>query len=80
VQRAREYAEALGTTLTALVELSDIGAENPQPYPYGTRSMARGAVAAAEAGGEPGPIDLEPQRQHVYAQINARFTMAPPRL
>ncbi len=32
VQRAREYAEALGTTLAALVELADIGAENAQPY------------------------------------------------
>lgn len=31
VQRAREYAEALGTTLAALVELADIGAENAQP-------------------------------------------------
>lgn len=31
VQRAQEYAEALGTTLAALVELADIGAENAQP-------------------------------------------------
>ncbi|MDX2691922.1 SIMPL domain-containing protein, partial [Streptomyces scabiei] len=31
VQRAREYAEALDTTLAALVELADIGAEAPQP-------------------------------------------------
>ncbi|MPY63918.1 SIMPL domain-containing protein, partial [Streptomyces spongiae] len=33
VLRAREYAEALGTTLAALIELADIGAENAQPYP-----------------------------------------------
>ncbi|WP_086565901.1 SIMPL domain-containing protein, partial [Streptomyces africanus] len=34
VQRAREYAEALGTTLAALVELADIGAESAPPaYP-----------------------------------------------
>jgi hypothetical protein len=26
------------------------------------------------------PLDLEPQRQHVHAQVNARFTMHPPRL
>jgi uncharacterized protein YggE len=78
VQRAREYAEALGTTLAALVELADIGAENAQPYPAAPgramRSMAHGAGAADEAA----PLDLEPQRQHVYAQVNARFTMAPP--
>lgn len=33
VQRAREYAQALGTTLAALVELADIGAEDAQPHP-----------------------------------------------
>ncbi|MFF1446816.1 SIMPL domain-containing protein [Streptomyces sp. NPDC058274] len=80
VQRAREYAEALGTTLTALVELADIGAENTQPYPTATgrgmRSMAYGAAADEETA----PLDLEPQRQTVYAQVNARFTMAPPTL
>ncbi|MDF3141527.1 MULTISPECIES: SIMPL domain-containing protein [unclassified Streptomyces] len=81
VQRAREYAEALGTSLAALVELADIGAENaPPPYPQAPgsrmRSMAYGAAEDAGAA----PLDLEPQRQHVYAQVNARFTMAPPRL
>ncbi|WNM34460.1 SIMPL domain-containing protein [Streptomyces sp. Li-HN-5-11] len=81
VQRAREYAEALGTSLTALVELADIGAESAQPSPPGAprmRSMAAyGAPAQQDA---PVPLDLEPERQHVHAQVNARFTMAPPRL
>ncbi|MET9831450.1 SIMPL domain-containing protein [Streptomyces sp. NPDC006385] len=81
VQRAREYAEALGTSLAALVELADIGAENaPPPYPQAPggrmRSMAYGAAEDSEAA----PLDLEPQRQRVHAQVNARFTMAPPRL
>ncbi|MDO0915728.1 SIMPL domain-containing protein [Streptomyces sp. DT2A-34] len=81
VQRAREYAEALGTSLAALVELADIGAENaPPPYPQAAgsrmRSMAYGAAEDTAAA----PLDLEPQRQHVYAQVNARFTMTPPRL
>lgn len=54
VQRAREYAEALGTTLSALVELADIGAENaPPPYPAAPgramRSMAYAADTAEEA-------------------------------
>ncbi|GGO50401.1 SIMPL domain-containing protein [Streptomyces lasiicapitis] len=81
VQRAREYAEALGTSLAALVEIADIGADNA-PYPnYGgptapgmARSAYGGAPEAAPA------LDLEPQRQTVYAQVNARFTMAPPQL
>ncbi|GAA2263170.1 hypothetical protein GCM10010145_41920 [Streptomyces ruber] len=79
VQRAREYAEALDTTLTALVELADVGADAPPEAPVvvgAMRSMAYGAPVEDTAA----PLDLEPQRQHVQAQINARFTMAPPRL
>ncbi|MER6317110.1 SIMPL domain-containing protein [Streptomyces sp. NPDC001581] len=80
VQRAREYAEALGAQLAALVELADLGAEDASPYPVpagaGMRTMA---FSAAEDAGPP-PLDLEPQRQTVHAQVNARFTMTPPRL
>ncbi|MEU8435370.1 SIMPL domain-containing protein [Streptomyces sp. NPDC029216] len=81
VQRAREYAHALGADLAALVELADLGAENAAPLamaaPAGAyRSMT---FAGAEDAGAP-PLDLEPQRQTVYAQVNARFTMTPPRL
>ncbi|MFG3658964.1 SIMPL domain-containing protein [Streptomyces sp. NPDC047706] len=81
VQRAREYADALGTTLSALVELADIGAESPQPYaaPPGGRMRSMAYAAAAEDTAA-APLDLEPQRQHVHAQVNARFTMVPPRL
>ncbi|KOU74692.1 periplasmic immunogenic protein [Streptomyces sp. MMG1533] len=80
VQRAREYAEALGTTLAALVELADIGAENaPPPYPAAPGSRMRSASYAAEDTAA-APLDLEPQRQRVQAQVNARFTMAPPQL
>ncbi|MGW0820497.1 SIMPL domain-containing protein [Streptomyces sp. NPDC002845] len=79
VQRAREYAEALGTQLSALVELADIGAENAQPYATGREHMRSMAYAAAVEDAA-APLDLEPQRQHVYATVNARFTMAPPRL
>ncbi|MER6912860.1 SIMPL domain-containing protein [Streptomyces sp. NPDC000594] len=80
VQRAREYAEALGARLTALVELADQGAE--QPVPYG--ALDGGLRMAAFAGGG-GPesvpaLDLEPQRQTVQAQVTARFLMSPPRL
>uniref|UniRef100_A0AAU2JNH8 SIMPL domain-containing protein n=1 Tax=Streptomyces sp. NBC_00049 TaxID=2903617 RepID=A0AAU2JNH8_9ACTN len=80
VQRAREYAEALGAHLAALVELADLGAENALPFTAapgaGMRTMA---FSTAEDAGPP-PLDLEPQRQTVYAQVNARFTMTPPQL
>ncbi|QFQ96540.1 SIMPL domain-containing protein [Streptomyces phaeolivaceus] len=79
VQRAREYAEALGTSLAALVELADIGAEAPQPVgPPAPGGRMRSLAAAADD--LAAPLDLEPQRQRVHAQVNARFTMLPPRL
>ncbi|MFJ2772738.1 SIMPL domain-containing protein [Streptomyces sp. NPDC087300] len=82
VQRAREYAQALGTGLASLVELADIGAESAPAYGYGGPA---GGMRAASYGGAPDlgdapPLDLEPQRQHVYATVNARFTMTPPDL
>jgi len=80
VQRAREYAEALDTTLAALVELADIGAEGPAvPACPAAPGRTRGAALAGAAEAAPA-LDLEPQRQQVFAAVNARFTMAPPRL
>ncbi|MFC9651610.1 MULTISPECIES: SIMPL domain-containing protein [unclassified Streptomyces] len=83
VQRAREYAEALGARLAALVELADLGAENTAAYgvppaPGGLRS--RSGYGGAESAEAAPVLDLEPQRQTVYAQVNARFTMTPPDL
>ncbi|MDH2389991.1 SIMPL domain-containing protein [Streptomyces sp. HNM0663] len=81
VQRAREYADALGARLAALVELADLGAENAAPYgespAFGGAFRSAPVAAAAEAAPA---LDLEPQRQTVYAQVNARFTMTPPQL
>lgn len=81
VQRAREYAEALGGRLSALIELEDEGVQQSAPYPR-ERSM-RAAFAAAPAGAAQDTalaIDLEPERQTVYAQVTAHFTMTPPDL
>lgn len=51
VQRAREYAEALGARLAALVELADLGAENAAPFAAapgsGMRTMAFSAAEDA---------------------------------
>ncbi|MFE5299141.1 SIMPL domain-containing protein [Streptomyces sp. NPDC056632] len=76
VRRAREYAEALGTSLAALLELSDTGLTPGMPAPAGGMRMA----FAAETAEAPAPLDLEPQRQTVTAEVAARFTMAPPAL
>ncbi|MEU3350565.1 SIMPL domain-containing protein [Streptomyces sp. NPDC037389] len=80
VQRAREYAAALGAELAAVVEIADIGAENTAP----AMPVAPGGIMrSAGYGGAPEPppaLDLEPQRQTVYASVNARFTMTRPTL
>ncbi|MET7596159.1 MULTISPECIES: SIMPL domain-containing protein [unclassified Streptomyces] len=76
VQRAREYAEALGTTLTALLDLTDTEPEPAHPLDRAMRTMTYGA----ENTDGPAPLDLEPQRRHIHAQVTARFTMAPPNL
>ncbi|WP_406434680.1 SIMPL domain-containing protein [Streptomyces sp. NBC_00631] len=79
VQRAREYASALGTSLAALVELADTGVEGPRPHraAFGGALRSR-AVADMPAPAE--PLDLEPPQLRVTAQVGAHFTMAPPRL
>ncbi|MEU6116348.1 SIMPL domain-containing protein [Streptomyces sp. NPDC047117] len=79
VQRAREYAEALGARLDALLELADIGAEAPAPA--GNPMLRSRAAYGGAAHEETAPaLDLEPQQQTVYAHVNARFTMTRPTL
>ncbi|GAA2989038.1 SIMPL domain-containing protein [Streptomyces fulvorobeus] len=81
VQRAREYAEALDTELGALLELADTG---PNPGSTTRPGFAhRGAPTPppmADAEATPEPLDLEPVRQAVHAQVEASFTLAPPTL
>ncbi|MFD7029825.1 SIMPL domain-containing protein [Streptomyces sp. NPDC059917] len=81
VKRAREYAEALGAGLAALVELADLGAEDAGPRLMAAPGGAMRSMAYGGAPEEHAPaLDLEPQRQTVYAQVNARFTMTAPQL
>ncbi len=78
VRRAREYAQALGGEVTALLELADTSAESTTPYQH--RAFAPAAPGAA-AGAQPVPaITLEPERQTVHAQVTAHFTMTRPDL
>uniref|UniRef100_UPI000CD4C1A7 SIMPL domain-containing protein n=1 Tax=Streptomyces sp. SM11 TaxID=565557 RepID=UPI000CD4C1A7 len=82
LQRAREYAEALDTRLGALLELSDTGTH---VGPRTTRAAFSAhavpfAAAGAEAATDAAPVDLEPVRQSVDAQVEASFTLIPPHL
>ncbi|SCL65694.1 hypothetical protein GA0070606_4184 [Micromonospora citrea] len=69
--RAREYAEALGARVTALIELADAGAaERPM-----MSRMAYGAGGGAESAPE---LELDPQPQTVQAAVHARFAISEP--
>jgi uncharacterized protein len=76
VTRAREYAQALDAELVALLELSDVGADS-SPVPAAPAG-AGGRMRQSYGGGGAPAMDLEPQRQSVYAQVNARFLMSRP--
>ncbi|MGM1078611.1 SIMPL domain-containing protein [Streptomyces sp. H28] len=78
VRRAHEYAEALDTTVAALVELTDTGA--PDALPETVAGVRRGFARAADDQAPPPPLNLEPQRRHLHAEVTARFTLVPPRL
>ncbi|MFH8257404.1 SIMPL domain-containing protein [Streptomyces roseolus] len=78
-QDSEAYAEALGTSLGSLLELSDAGPPGPGAGRGGGFSPVLTAFAAEEPGGAPA-LDLEPQRRTVTAEVVARFTMLPPAL
>jgi uncharacterized protein YggE len=69
--RAREYAEALGARVTALLELADAG---PADRPM----FARAGSARGGAGGGIPELELDPQPQTVQAAVQARFTISDP--
>jgi hypothetical protein len=77
--RAREYAEAFGGGLGELIEAADTGllsSQASQPQ-YDSRHVFAAALRGGPAQEEPS-LDLEPVRQTVSAQVEARFAMVPP--
>ncbi|MFY1680580.1 SIMPL domain-containing protein [Micromonospora sp. WMMD730] len=69
LRRAREYAEALGARVTALLELADTD----------EGSGMGGAMFARQARqGGPPELDLDPRPQSVHAVVRARFTISEP--
>ncbi|MEW2059329.1 SIMPL domain-containing protein [Streptomyces sp. NPDC007002] len=81
LQRAREYAEALDTRIGALLELSDTGTTGGPAFAtaaYGGAGALRSAHV--ETAADAAPVDLEPVRQNVDAQVEAAFTLIPPNL
>lgn len=73
LSRAREYAEALGSQVTALLELADSGLST-QPM------MTRAAYTMEGSGAAPLELNLDPQPQTIQASVQARFAISPPSL
>ena len=71
LQRAREYAEAVGSRVDRLVEIQDEGAGGVQPM---MRAMAFKGEAAADAL----ELELDPQLQTVQASVIVRVTITDP--
>jgi uncharacterized protein len=81
-QRAREYAQAFGGTITGLVEAADTGLLGAAPEGRTPRPAPRALASLASGMKEPGlpEFDFEPASQTVSAQVEARFTMTAPQL
>lgn len=75
IGRAREYAEALGAQVIRLVELADVELSRGQAE-Y-ARPMRMTLAGATRGAGEP-QLNLDPQRQTITAQVEARFTISEP--
>jgi uncharacterized protein len=73
ITRAREYAHALGARVTGLLELTDSGMSTTVGRP-----PMLGFAMRARDGGPPPELDLDPQVQTVYANVEARFTISTP--
>jgi uncharacterized protein YggE len=71
VGRARQYAAAFGSTLTALVEVNDAGVGG------GGVRVAGAMASMARFEGEP-HLDLVPARQEVHGAVEVRFTISEP--
>jgi uncharacterized protein len=86
LNRAQDYAEALGSRITGLIELADAGLMQSQVprtmHVAASAARAGGAVPGAAFGGAapdaPPTLDLEPVSQEVRASVEARFAAIQP--
>ncbi|WP_329104277.1 SIMPL domain-containing protein [Micromonospora sp. NBC_01699] len=75
VDRAREYADALGARVTALVQLADASSDQPRPMMMVGSTQNFRAKGAMDGVPE---LDLDPQMQSIQASVEARFTISEP--
>lgn len=83
LQRARDYAAALGSEVTALIELADVGLLSDGLESGGPmRVMAAGMATRFRGPEEPDEFtfDISPEKQVVRASVEARLRITPPAL
>ncbi|MEV6487217.1 SIMPL domain-containing protein [Actinoplanes sp. NPDC051633] len=76
VQRAREYAEAVGSRVQRLIEIADEGTGGAQPVMY--RGFAAGKAEMAAADAMDLELDLDPPLQTVQAAVVVRVAISAP--
>jgi uncharacterized protein len=76
--RARDYAAAFGAELVGLVEIADEGMSQQHGQPEAMARFAMASNASMQADGQ--SFDLEPGRQQVTGQVEARFLLTQPDL
>jgi uncharacterized protein len=85
LNRAQDYAEALGSRISGLIELADTGLMQSQVSrpAYSAAATPRSAAAAGVSfagavADAPPALDLEPVSQEVRASVEARFAASQP--
>jgi uncharacterized protein len=74
VQRAREYAEAVGSRVQRLIEIADEGTGGAQPVMYRGFAAGKAEMAAADTM----ELDLDPPLQTVQAAVVVRVAISAP--
>jgi hypothetical protein len=74
--RARDYAEAFGARVERLIEIADLGLNQPITRPMRLHFAAAGPQSVEGAGGP--ELALEPGHQEVTGQVEARFLLTDP--
>ncbi|MGH9226912.1 MAG: SIMPL domain-containing protein [Acidimicrobiales bacterium] len=82
VRRARDYAQALGSDLTDLVELAGTGlfSDARGATDLAPMAAAAGLMRSRQAAPEEFTFDIAPAKQTVRASVEARFTINEPDL
>lgn len=82
LERARDYAEALGADISGLVELADTGLSSSEGRPQRARAMGYASAPTAPGGVESAAqdlsIDLDPGTIEISAQLEATFEISAP--